>query len=322
MDKLRAFTVVMLSALMFYLPVRAEVVDRIVAFVGDDIITLHELNAAFEPFSRRINDTYKGADKERVVADARHAMLNRMIDTLLIEQEAKKSGIAVSDEEVMASIQEMLDGKKITMEEFKKSLAREGTTLEAYKKEMRNSMIRMRLLRREVRSKITVSNEEIGEYYSLHRDDYEGNEAVRIKQILLIFPKNMDRNTKSKLYADATDILKRLKAGESFDQLAAQYSQGPAASSGGDLGFVEKGAILPEVEKAAFLLDKDAISDIIESPVGYHIIKVTDRRGAGSKSIETVRQEIKTKLENEKMDKKYESWIGELRTKYLVEIKL
>jgi parvulin-like peptidyl-prolyl isomerase len=280
------------------------------------------MNTAFEPYQKRINDTYKGADKERMIADTRLAILNRMIENLLIEQEAKKSGITVQDEEVMASIKDIAANKKMTMEALKQSLSREGTTFEAYKKDVRNSMIRIRLLRREVRSKVSVSNEEIGAYYSLHRDEYEGTEAVRIKQILLIFPKNMDKDAKARLHATATDLLNRLKAGESFDQLAAHYSQGPAASSGGDLGFVEKGAILPEVEKVAFSLEKGSISDIIESPVGYHIIKVTDRRGAGIKPIETVREEIKAKLENEKIDKKYESWLSELKAKSLVEIKL
>jgi len=307
---------------MFALPGRTEVVDRIIAFVNDEISTLHDLNDAFEPYQKKIDDSYKGTDKDRVVAETKLSLLNRMIDNLLIEQEAKKSAIAVQDDEVMSSIRDMLARKKMTMEALQQSLSREGATFEAYKKDMRDSMVRMRLLRREVRSKITVSDEEIGEYYSLHRDDYEGKDAVRLKHILLLFPKNMDSNAKAKLQADAMDILKRLKAGDSFDQLAARFSQGPAASSGGDVGFVEKGAMLPEVEKAAFSLDKDSISNLIESPVGFHIIKVIDRRGAGVKPIETVREEIKSKLEDEKLDKKFDSWVSELREKSLVEIKL
>jgi len=322
LKRLRIFTVVLLSTLMFALPGRTEVVDRIIAFVNDEIITLHDLNEAFEPYQKKIDDSYKGTDKDRVVAETKLSLLNRMIDNLLIEQEAKKSAIAVQDDEVMSSIRDMLARKKMTMEALQQSLSREGTTFEAYKKDMRDSMVRMRLLRREVRSKITVSDEEIGEYYSLHRDDYEGKDAVRLKHILLLFPKNMDSNAKAKLQADAMDILKRLKAGDSFDQLAARFSQGPAASSGGDVGFVEKGAMLPEVEKAAFSLDKDSISNLIESPVGFHIIKVIDRRGAGVKPIETVREEIKSKLEDEKLDKKFDSWVSELREKSLVEIKL
>jgi len=322
LKELRILTVVLLSVMMIALPGWAKVVDRIVAFVNNEVITLRELNTAFQPYQKRIDDNYKGGDKDRIVTEAKVALLNRMIDSMLIKQEAEKSAIIVQDEEVMASIKEMLAGKKITMEAFQQSLSREGSTLEEYKKDLRESMVRSRLLRREVRSRITVTDEEIGEYYRLHRDDYEGKEAAKLKQILLPFPKNMDAQTKAKLQADAMDILKRLKAGESFDRMASLVPQSPASSSGGDVGFVEKGAMLPEVERVAFQLQKGSISDLIESPVGFHIIQVIDRRGEGIKPIETVREEIKSKLEDEKIEKKFGSWLSELREKSLVEIKL
>src|SRR4030043_1681788 len=104
---------------------------------------------------------------------------------MLIEQEAKKTGgaIAVKDEEVMAALNQMLAKKNSSMDDFLKSLAREGKTLESAKKEIKSQMVRMRLLRREVQSKIIVSDEEIGEYYNQHREDYEGKEAVHIKEI-------------------------------------------------------------------------------------------------------------------------------------------
>jgi len=322
LKKIFSLAVVLLSTLTISLSGRAEVVDRIVAFVNDEIITLSDLNATFEPYQKKIEESYKGGDRNRILAETKRTLLTRMVDNLLIEQEAKKSGITVSDEEVMASIRGILARNKMTMEAFQQSLSREGTTFEAYKKNTRDSMVRSRLLRREVRARITVSDEEIGEYYRLHRDDYEGKEAVKLKQILLLFPKNMDGNAKAKLQADAAEVLKRLRAGESFDTLAARFSQGPAASSGGDLGYVEKGAMLPEVETVAFRLEKNSISDVIESPAGFHIIQVLDHRGEGLKPIETVREEIKSKLEDEKIEKKFDSWISELRAKSLVEIKM
>jgi parvulin-like peptidyl-prolyl isomerase len=117
-------------------------------------------------------------------------------------------------------------------------------------------------------------------------------------------------------------IHKRLQNGEPFDALAAQYSQEPAAAAGGDIGYIEKGSMLPVVDSVAFSLKKDEISEVIESPLGFHIIKVVDKRGAGIKPIASVREEIKTKIEQEKMDKKYEEWIKDLRSKAIIEIRL
>jgi peptidyl-prolyl cis-trans isomerase SurA len=289
----------------------STVVDRIIAVVNDDIITLSELESAFQPYQKRISDTYRGPDRDKVIADGRNMILNRMIENRLIQQRSTKTGIVVKDEEVMDTIKDLLRRRNIPMTELTKTLERDGSSLVAYKQEMKDQITRMRLLRRE----------EIGENYVKHRHEYEGKEAVRIKQILVLLPRDANPALQAKLQADAEGIRKRLIDGESFDLLAAQFSQGPSAATGGDIGFVEKGTMLPAVDAVAFRLAKDEISKIIVSEVGFHIIQVMDRRGAGAKPIEVVREEIKAKLEEEKMEKGYEEWIVDLRKRSHVEIK-
>ena len=297
-------------------------IDRIVAIINGDSITLSELNSTFEPYRKKIDEAYKGRDKEKIIADNRLVLLKKMIDNALIDQESKKSGIIVTEDAITETINDMLSQRKIKMDDLRSELAKENSSVEAYRKEIKAHLLRMRLLRREVRSKITVSEEEIGDYYLKNRDTYEGKEAVRIKQILLLYPKNPDEKSKTNLRKEIDTILKRLRNGESFEQLAAQYSQGAGAASGGDIGFIEKGSILPSVETVAFRLKTDEVSEVIESSVGFHIIKVVDKRGEGIKQINSVREEIKAKIEQEKSDKKYEEWIQELRSKSLIEIKL
>lgn len=306
------------------LPARgfSAVVDRVVAVVNDDIITLSELESTFHPYQKRIDAEYKGADKDKVIADGRKMILNRMIENRLIQQRSMKIGIVVKDDEIMETIKDLLRQRNISMEAFTQILGREGSSLEAYRQDMKDQMTRVRLLRRELKTKILVSDEEIGENYVKHRNEYEGREAVRIKQILILLPQNADSATRARLKAAAEMMHKRLMDGESFDMLAAQFSQGPSAATGGDVGFLEKGTMLPEVDDVAFLLAKDEISKIIVSPVGFHIIKVMDRRGGGVKPIEVVREEIKARLEEEKMEKSYEEWIVDLRKRSHIEIKL
>jgi parvulin-like peptidyl-prolyl isomerase len=311
------------AVILLCAPVRAEVVDRIIAVVNDEIITLYEFNAAFEPYRKNIENTYKGKDKEAVIKQAKDTFLQRSIDNILIEQEAKRAGtgIIIKDEEVMEVIQDMLAKQKINMQDFLKNLAREGGSLDAVKKDIRTQMMRMRLLRREIRSKVVVTDEEIGEYYNKNRQEYEGKETVRIKQLLLLLPPNADKTIKEKVKNEALQLHKRVLNGESFDLLIAKYSQG-TAGQGGDIGFVGRGTIIPEVEAAAFSLSVGQISEVIESSLGFHIIQVVDKKGAGLKSIAAVREEIKTKLEDEKLDKKYDEWITSVRSKSHIEVKL
>jgi peptidyl-prolyl cis-trans isomerase SurA len=310
------------AMLFLYVSAEAEVVDRIVAIVNDEVITLSELNSAFEPYQAKLEASYKGAGREKALTEAREALLHRMIDNLLMEQQARKAGIVIRDEELTGAIKDLLERRKISQEDLVKALEKEGTTWEAYKKGVLDQLKRVRLVQREIKSKVAVSDEEIGEYYRKHREDYEGKDSVRIKQILLALPKEVDPAAKVQLRADAAAIHKRLLAGEPFDLLAVKYSQGPAAAAGGDIGYIEKGVILHEVEEVAFSLPLNQISGIIESPIGYHIIQVIDRRGGGIKAIESVREEIREKIDQEKMEKKFGEWLDDLRMKSHVEIKL
>lgn len=319
---LKTFLLAIIMGLLFPAWMQAYITDRIVAVANNDVITLHELEEAFGPFQKNIESSYKGQDLDKVMAENKTVLLNRMIDSMLIEQEARKADIVVKEEELMEVVKGMLQGKGLKMEEFVKGLAAEGMTFDGYKKEIRQQLMRVRVIRREIGSKIAVTEEEIGDYYRTHRDIYEGREAVRIKQILLLIPDNADEITKEKLKNEAGMIHERLKKGESFDLLASKYSQGPAAATGGDIGFLEKGLMYPEVETVAFKLGLDQISEVIESPVGFHIIKAIDKRGAGIKPLESVREEIQAKIEEVKISKKLEGWIADIRKRSYIDIRL
>lgn len=303
----------------------AEVADRIVAVVNDDVITLAELNRLFEPYAKNIEANYKGSDKATVLQQNKAALLQRMVDQMLIEHEAKKAGTGVAtikDDEVMDVLNDMLTKNKVTMADYQKKLAEEGNTLENVKKEIKGQMLRMRLLRREVQSKILITDEEIGAFYDKHRQDYEGKEAVHIKQILLPVPADADKGTRERAKVQALQLRDRIAKGEPFEMLAAQYSKGPAAAQGGDIGFVERGVIVPEVERAAFGLSVGQMSDVIESEMGFNIIAVVDKRGAGLKPLPVVRNEIKAKIEDEKVGKKYDEWIEGLRKQSFIDMRL
>ncbi|MBW2649161.1 MAG: peptidylprolyl isomerase [Deltaproteobacteria bacterium] len=320
--KLKPFFIVCILIIFSSAPLYAAFEDRIVAIVNDEVITLSELNSILQPFMKRIEEIPQGAQREEIVEKARAAAMDKLVNNMLLEQKAAKLKIIVTDEDVDKTLETMLEGKNISVDKFGEALSKQGTTLDEYRDEIRKDIIRSRLIEAEIRSRITINEKEIGEYYLKHRNDYEGKEAARIQQILLVKPKDCDDSTRKKLRAKAKEILKRVKDGESFDLLVGEYSQGPAARSGGDLGFVEKGMMFPEVDMAVSKLKKGDTSEVIESPVGFHVIRVIDKRGAGIKPVEEVREEIIRNIGNEKMKKEFEEWMKELREKSLVEIKL
>ncbi|MEA1971019.1 MAG: peptidyl-prolyl cis-trans isomerase [Thermodesulfobacteriota bacterium] len=320
--KLKTFFIVCIFVVFSSVSLHADFEDRIVAIVNDEVITLSELDTTLQSFMKRVEKIPQGDQREKIVAQARGAAMDKLINNMLLEQKAAKLGIVVTDKDVNKALKNMLEEKHMSVEKFREALAREDGVLDEYKSEIRRNIVNGRIIEKEIRSGITISEEEIGAYYRKHRDDYEGKETTRIQQILLVKPKDCDDSTREELRAKAEEILKRLKNGELFDVLVGMYSQGPAAKSGGDLGFVEKGMMFPEVDTAVSGLKKGESSEVIESPVGFHIIKIIDRRGAGIKPVEEVREEIIRSIGNEKIRKKFQEWLKELREKSLVEIKL
>ncbi|MCD6485985.1 MAG: peptidylprolyl isomerase [Syntrophobacterales bacterium] len=320
--KLKTFFIVCIFVIFSSASLHADFEDRIVAIVNDDVITLSELETTLQSFMKRVEKIPQGDQREKIVVQARVAAMDKLINNMLLEQQAAKLGIVVTDKDVDKALKNMLKEKHMSFEKFREALAREGGVLDEYKGEIRRNIINGRIIEKKIRSGITISEEEVGAYYREHRDDYEGKESARIQQILLVKPANCDDSTKRELRTKAEEILKKLEDGDSFDILVGMYSQGPAAKSGGDLGFVEKGMMFPEVDTAVSKLRKGESSKVIESPVGFHIIKIIDRRGAGIKPVEEVREEIIRNIGTKKVKRKFQEWMKELREKSLVEIKL
>ncbi|MDY0045247.1 MAG: peptidylprolyl isomerase, partial [Syntrophales bacterium] len=314
-----AITGIML--MLFSVPAGA-LEDRVVAVVNSDIITLSELNESFIPMLKRINADSRSKGNKKILHEAKRALLERLIQELLIGQEASRLNISVKETEVESLIEERLSERNMDKKGLLKALEKENIAYETYTDNVKKEIMRMKLLRREIRSKIAVSDEDIGEYYRAHRDLYEGKEAVRIQQILTMLPRECSREMKEQLRQRAGKVLEHLKSGDRFDLVAREYSQGPAAKEGGDLGFIEKGMILPELEKVAFSLSVGEVSGIIESPVGFHIIKVADKRGAGTKPLEEVREEIIAEIGNKRMEGEFMEWLDELAEKSYIEIRL
>jgi len=299
----------------------AVIVDRVIVVVNDDVITQYELDSTVELIMKRHEQNIPPGERERIVADARKAFLDRMIDDLLLRQEAKKLGINIREEEVNNAIQESLKRRKMSLEDLQKALIKEGSTYERYREATRSDMIRMRIIQREIRPRVSVTNEEIGLFYQEHRGEYEGKLRVRLQMISLPAPEGGDPLVREAMRFKADTILKRIRAGDPFEALADENVAGPART-GGDIGYVEKGSMNPAIEEVAFGLKPGEISDVIETPQGFYIIRALDRRGGGSLTVKATREDVEERLYRDKMEKKYTEWIAEKRQKAHIEIRL
>ena len=297
------------------------VVDRVVAVVNQEIITLSEV------------EKWIASQKEEIVAEDRlekqeqmqalcRKVLDRLIEEKLIEQEAKKSGVKITSKEVEATVEDVKRRNAITQEGLEKVLAAEGLTFEAYKKEIEKNLQRQRLIHWSVKVEEKAGEKEFKEFYRENISRYRTNESYRPAQILFAIPKGATPEEIREIRKKCQSVLEKIKKGEDFGEMALLYSEDGSNKVRGDLGYFKKGELLPVFEREALRLKVGEVSGIIRTEFGFHIIKLLDRKGADPLPFEEVSERVKADYYVAEMEKAFRQFLGKLKEKAVIEIKL
>jgi peptidyl-prolyl cis-trans isomerase SurA len=321
MKKGRIFTSIFAGVftLILYSSISAEVANRVVAFVNNDIITLHELNNEIKKKTGISPKDLKRQD-EKAYFETGQKVLSSMIDEKISRDKIKELKIEVAETEVDAAIKKIEQDNRITRDELLEALEKQGVTYKSYRENIRNQIERMRLINYEVKSKIIIREENILEYYNQHKDDFETEEKVRLAAIFLMQRDPLDKAERRSLERKGKKILSRLKDGEIFAELARQFSQGPGANEGGDLGYFKTSQLDPQLTKIVKDMAPGEVSGLIATPSGIKIIKLMEKQQKGVKTLEEARDAIYGDLYLEEVNKQYASWIKELRKKAYTKI--
>ena len=285
----------------------AKVEDRIVAIVNSDLIMLSEVKRELAPERERIEKQYRGNELSRRLQMAEAIALTRMIERRLQLQEAKVRNVDVGDQEVKLALKQLIQqGEKLDEKD------------PASMKSVRDQLTLLKVVDREVRSGVMVADPEMKRYYQEHRDRFALPEEYTLSQIFL---KARTSDDLADLKAKAREIMTQLKQGESFEDLALQYSDDPTGSRGGRLGLVRQGELLPAIERGVSNLVPGGISEVIESPIGLHIVRLDDKKPKQFRPYEEVRQEIQALVFQQKSEDMFQAWLADLKNKAYIEIK-
>jgi peptidyl-prolyl cis-trans isomerase SurA len=282
-----------------------EVLDKIVAVVDNEFVLKSELD-----FQTNMLAAQKKVDPNS--PELRKQVLNAMIEEKLIYAQANFDSITVTDEEVTNRINYQIEVFKQQYGSVERVEQIYGMSIEKIKRELRDD-VRKNLMIQKLQEKnfstIEASRREVEDFFETYKDSLGLiPEKVTISHIFRN-PKSTETN-KEKYRKFAQSILDSIKMGADFAEMAKKYSEDPgSAVQGGDLGFVKRGVFYPEFEAAAFNLEPNEISGVIESPVGFHIIQMLERRG---ESIKTRHILIKVKID-EQADLNTISFLSEIR---------
>jgi peptidyl-prolyl cis-trans isomerase C len=289
---------------------------EIVARVNGEAINGAELERAVKALEGRAGGPVPADQRDRVF----RGVLDDMIGYKLLIQEAKARKIAVPDAEIEAQIAQ-IRSQFPTQQQFEQALAAQKLTLEDVREDARSEMSVEKLVEGEIAAKIAIKPEAVNDFYQKNQDKFQQGPRVRASHILISFPQNADAAAKQQAKTKAEGILKDLKAGKDFAAAAKESSQDPgSAVNGGDLGFFEKGQMVPPFEQAAFALNPGEMSELVESQFGYHIIKVAEKQTQRVVPLDEAKGQIEQYLSQQNRQAETEAFVNTLKTKAKIEI--
>jgi len=301
---------------------QAKTVDRIVAQVNDDIITMSEVNRAMAPVRQELQAKYAGDELEKELAKAEKMVLDSIIQDKVLYQKAMELGFNADIEpQVSAAIQRIIKeyGLKDT-EGLEQALEQQGSTLKDLRESYRKRIIINSLVEYFVSSRITLLTPEVEKYYKDHIAEFSSPEEVTLSEIVIDI-KEDEKEAESR----ANDLYDRLQQGESFPTLASQYSNGTTAGKGGGIGTYIISKLNNDTRKAIAKLKDGEISKPQREKNSYLIYRVDSRTTSVVRPLDEVRTEIKNRLWEQKFNPELDRYVSQLKEdayiQYFSEIK-
>jgi len=288
-------------------PAWSRTVEGIVAVIEGEPVTLSELNQFIARGSAVPNPNLPG------LSDRKH-WLEFLIEERLIEKEAEKIGVTVSETEVDKAITELLQSNSLSPADLAKTLRERGLTEADYRREIRGELIRSQVLGREVQPRIFLSEDKVRTYYLENISRFSTRPEQRIAQIVI-----------SRSQPQAEEKLKKverlLREGKDFAELAREYSDDPSRQNGGDLGYFELSELRPEFREALAQLPLKKPSAPVRTPASFYILLITEQKTGTPVPFAEVKNQVTEELYNREVDRGFRNWLEGIKSRAKIELK-
>jgi peptidyl-prolyl cis-trans isomerase SurA len=315
----RIVFVALTGLLLAALPAGAQVVSRIAAVVNDEVITTAQLD---QEVDRQLTAEAKAQDlTEEMRRKLREEVLPLVIEETLVSQRARKLGIHVSDEEVDRAIEDVLKQNGIGSEQLAEALAAQGLTMAAYRVNLGRQLLNFKLVGREIRSETEVTNQELRNYFQEHLEDYREPPFIRLSRISFFFAPGIGSSRIADLRTRSQEALQRLRGGESFDDVVSAYT-GDKGGEGGPMGTFGEGELAEPFISAVAGLTVGQVSDVVETPQGFHILRLDEKNPGRIPAFEEVRDRISSMILERKRKEAISGWTEKLKKEAHIEVRL
>ncbi len=270
------------------------VVEEIIARVNNQIVTRTEYLRSKDQLKQEAQQQ-DPANAEKIVAERDKDILRDLIDQQLLLEKGKDLGIT-AETEVIKRLDEMRKEMKLeSMEDLEKAASGQGISFEDFKQNLKNQIITQQVISKEVGQRMSISKEELQQFYDEHKSQMEQPEQLAAAK------------------AKAEDLLAQIRKGASFDEIAKKNSDGPTAAQGGDLGYFKRGALAKELEDKTFAMKPGDVSDVIRTKQGFVILRVAEHQMAGVPPLSEIEPKVQDAIYMHKLQPALRAYLTHLR---------
>jgi peptidyl-prolyl cis-trans isomerase SurA len=295
----------------------AKIVDRIVAQINDDIVTLSDLNREMVEIKRDLATKFSGEQLDEEIKKAEKDVLEDLIRQKLLYQKGNELGFGANvDLQVTAFLERIrVENKLKDMQELEKAASQQGLTLPGLRDKIRRQIISQGVVQEFVGSRITLLSQDIEKFYKEHKADYTVPEEVTLSEIIIPV-----EGSASEAEARANEIRAKIVGGEAFASMASQYSKGLTANKGGAIGTYQTAKLNPEVAGAVAKVKDGECSAVMKGKEGYIIYRLDSRKPENVKPLGEIREEVKNRIWQEKFAPEYDRFIAQLKEEAYIQI--
>ncbi|TYO97636.1 periplasmic chaperone for outer membrane proteins SurA [Geothermobacter ehrlichii] len=305
--------------LVSVLPARAELVSKIAAVVNDDIITTYQLEQEVaRVLAKRARGEKLNADQ---IETLRRTLLDKLIEETLLQQQIEALGLTVSETEIDEAVQDVQRQNKLTTEQLTRALKAQGLTMESYREKLRKQILRLKLLGRQVQSKVDVTDSDIREYFRDHIDEFREPPYIRFSHLIVTLPEKADARREAEARELAEKALARLRGGESLESVVEDLSR-QGLAIGGDMGRFKESELSPEIVEALKGMKVGDYSRPLKVPRGFMIFRVDERIPGHIRNFDLVKSEIRQKLIDEAREREFRKWSKSMKKDAYIDIRL
>lgn len=292
--------------------------DAMVASVDGRVISAGDVDRETQSLRARFGGRVPEEQMKELEPRMREQAVENLITKSLILAEADRRDIRPTEQEIEAEI-DTVRSQFPSPEAFDEQLSSMGVTGEQLRKDILEHLKIKAVFAQATESVAPVTDEDITAFYNENIENFKVPEQVRASHILFKVDKDASDETRALKKKELEDVRAQIAGGADFGELASKYSDCPSKERNGDLGLFSRGRMVKEFEDEAFKLAPGEISQVVETPFGYHVIKVTEHNEPSTVPLEDVRQEISEHVKNSRQEEAFESFLQKLRENAQIE---